>query len=409
MLLHAGIAGIIAAIEREETINRKHAQAMLVGPGGSGKSSFMDRMTNKRRLVYLSTGVANPVVIVDVNVNPSTFHAVTVFDANHWEEVKFDISLVGQIHESTNSVKPQAKKTEVNQNPSSLSASSPSVKSTSGSSTKADAERVTAATTTIPTSRPPAANEDIREVISSAVRKHGGFTQFENRLKKKFTLYLRDAGGQVEFQEMVSLLVFGPSIFFFVFRADQELDSTFEVGYRKSANESINCYTSSITTKEALLQCLASVYAMEMPGKAGLDVHNPYVFIVATHKDKLGQLATEKIRQLNSDLKSLIKESGFENLVQYADWAKYEVVFAVDNTAEDDEDFKAIRSKVHNLIVGREEFSIEYPISYLLFCLELQSDQRSVLTIDECRVIAAKYKIVGDQVGRFFFVDVQDT
>lgn len=409
MLLHAGIAGIIAAIEREETINRKHAQAMLVGPGGSGKSSFMDRMTNKRHLVYLSTGVANPVVIVDVNVNPSTFHAVTVFDANHWEEVKFDISLVGQIHESTNSVKPQAKKTEVNQNPSSLSASSPSVKSTSGSSTKADAERVTAATTTIPTSRPPAANEDIREVISSAVRKHGGFTQFENHLKKKFTLYLRDAGGQVEFQEMVSLLVFGPSIFFFVFRADQELDSTFEVGYRKSANESINCYTSSITTKEALLQCLASVYAMEMPGKAGLDVHNPYVFIVATHKDKLGQLATEKIRQLNSDLKSLIKESGFENLVQYADWAKDEVVFAVDNTAEDDEDFKAIRSKVHNLIVGREEFSIEYPISYLLFCLELQSDQRSVLTIDECRVIAAKYKIVGDQVGRFFFVDVQDT
>ena len=71
---------------------------------------------------------------------------------------------------------------------------------------------------------------------------------------------------------------------------------------------------------------------------------------------------------------------------------------AVDNTSVSDDDFKAIRSKVHNLIVSRKEFTIEYPISYLLFCLELQSDQRSVLTLEECRAMAAKYKIVGDQV-----------
>ena len=57
----------------------------------------------------------------------------------------------------------------------------------------------------------------------------------------------------------------------------------------------------------------------------------------------------------------------------YADKDIGQVMFTVDNTSEGDEDFKSIRSKVHSLITGREEFSIEYPISYLLFCLELQN------------------------------------
>ncbi len=401
---------IIAAIEKEESIDRKHAQAMFIGPGGSGKSSLMDRMINKRRLLYISTGVANPVVIVDIDVNPPTFYAVTVLDSDRWEEVKFDKSLVGQMHEgacSSQQQQVQTKTSEVSPNPPPQSTASPTPESASVSSTTTDADREVVmasnpVTTTLSTSRPPV-NDDIRQAISSAVTKHGGYAKFENLLKRKFSLYLRDAGGQVEFQEMVSLLVFGPSIFIFVFRADQGLKSTFMVGYRTSASKSINCYKSSITTEEALLQVLASVSAMDMPGEAtSLDTHNPYVFIVATHKDKLGPSADQKIHELNGYLKSLIKESGFDNLVQYADRAKGEVMFAVDNTSESDEDFKAIRSKVHNLIVSREEFTIKYPISYLLFCLELQSDPRSVLTLEECRAMAAKYNIVGDKVRDIF-------
>ena len=101
----------------------------------------------------------------------------------------------------------------------------------------------------------------------------------------------------------------------------------------------------------------------------------------------------------SSVLNSLIVKSGFRDLVQYADAGKGQVMFAVDNTSESDEDFKAIRSKVHSLISGRKEFTIEYPIAYLLFCLELQNLKRSILTLDECKVMAAKYGIEGDQVS----------
>ncbi len=129
-----------------------------------------------------------------------------------------------------------------------------------------------------------------------------GFNRVKKHLKKTSSLYLRDTGGQMEFQEMIALLIVSPSIFFFVFRLDLNLKSKFTVKYRKSPGESLNCYTSSITTEEALLQCLASVYAMDTPDKESVKTHKPLVYIVGTHADQLGSDATTKIAEINGRL-----------------------------------------------------------------------------------------------------------
>ena len=42
---------------------------------------------------------------------------------------------------------------------------------------------------------------------------------------------------------------------------------------------------------------------------------------------------------------------------------------------------------------------IVYPISYLLFCLELQDRNCNTLSLDEFKAIAAKCGIAGDQVS----------
>ena len=415
--MHVGyVSGIVKALKEDEDIDRKHAQAMFIGPGESGKTSLMDRLLKRPRIIYTSTGVVKSVVIVDVDMeNPpaehsSSFHAVAVFDSDTWEEVKFDKSIVSHMHESVYTLQlhqTQTKKeSEASLQPPIQPTATPAPVSVSAEGNlTADVGRplLEPAATSIPSTRRPPVSDGIREVISSAVERHGGYTKFDSLLKRKFSLYLRDAGGQVEFQEMVSLLVFGPSIFLFVFRADRDLKSTFQVRYRKSATESLNHYTSSITTEEALLQCLASVYAMDTSSQAGHHTPNPHVFIVATHKDKLGPSANQKINQLNKDVKSLIIENGFESLVQYADRAKGQVMFTVDNTSDSDEDFKPIRSSIHDLVVSSKEFTIKYRLSYLLFCLELQSDQRNVLTFDECTAMAAKYNIVGDNVSDLLY------
>ena len=167
-----------------------------------------------------------------------------------------------------------------------------------------------------------------------------------------------------------------------------------------SANKSINCYTSSITTEEALLQCLASVYAMDTSEEDSVKTHKPMVFIVGTHKDRLGPEAEGiiKINDLNRHLDLIIRNNGFRDLVQYAG-DDHNVMFAVDNTSDSEEDFQKIRSNVNCLINTRKEFSIEYPISYLLFCLDLQNMKQNILTLDECKDLAAKHGIEGDQVS----------
>ena len=395
-------------MKSNKDIDRKHAQSTFVGPGGSGKTTFMCRLIHKRQLHHTSTGVATSVKQVDVDIgSASKFCSVDVLDSNTWEEVKFDKSLVSQMQEISRTV-PQkhtsvktskaSPRTPVESSTASLTASTKS-NITADFDTAVFTSKVSSQSSgqfaTIPfTSIEP----EITEVLSTTFKRHGGCTNFYHFWKKTFSFYMRDAGGQVEFQELVSLLIIGPSIFFFIFRADLGLKSTFQVGYRTSATESINCYTSSITTEEALLQCLSSVYAMDTPTQAGHSSPNPHVFIVATHKDKLGSSADQKIQQLNEDVKSLIEKSGFKHLVQYADIAEGQVMFVVDNMSESDNDFQPIRSQVHDLVVSRDEFTVNYRFSYLLFSLEFQNDQRNVLTLEECRVMAAKYKITGDKV-----------
>ena len=61
----------------------------------------MAKLLKGRKAITSSTGVSNPVVIVDIDIaNPSTFCSVTVMDGNTWKEVKFDESLVRQMNEA---------------------------------------------------------------------------------------------------------------------------------------------------------------------------------------------------------------------------------------------------------------------------------------------------------------------
>ncbi len=61
-------------------------------------------------------------------------------------------------------------------------------------------------------------------------------------LQTKCSLYIRDTGGQVEFQESLSLLIFGPSIFIFVLRTDIDIHTDSTIQYRLATGEISNKY-----------------------------------------------------------------------------------------------------------------------------------------------------------------------
>ena len=314
------IRTIIETHAYDQTIKRRVAQSTFVGPPGSGKSSFINRLRG-RPPKKKSTSTSRKIATVDLKqLKPSTLQAI---DLDSWERMESGEKFTRQI------------------------------KFSSG----------------------------IHSVMKF------GSEKCERELKRTSTLYLRDTGCLVEFQELLSLLIHGPSFVFFLFNVDISIEENFIIMY-----ESINTYTSSITTEDALLQCLCTVHAT---GEDHL------VFLVGTHIDELkereGDAFDDKIKGLNQYLHSLLLKNGYRDLVQYCNADKDEVIFTVDNMSDNDQDFNCIRSKVAYFL-NRGEFEVQYSLSYPLFCRDLLSRKKHVFTLKECRSMAAVYGITGEKV-----------
>ena len=224
------------------------------------------------------------------------------------------------------------------------------------------------------------------------------------QLKRTISLYFRDTGGQVEFQEILTILIYGPSIFFFVMKTHVSLDQPLTLEYRRG-DEVINKYESSTTTRQALVQTLASIDATMKP--TGITTHDPLVFIIGTHTDKLGselqdkeerlKAKEEQLLAIDKELERIITKHEFQHLVVYKDGKAKRILFPVDNISAEDADFQVIRQTINSKIVQSRRFQIKYPVSYLLFCLELRNENKDVLTRKECAVIAAKFEIKGEE------------
>ena len=386
------------AINKSGDIKRKLVHSVFLGSPGSGKSSLITRLVRKVPKDFSpSTGVCEPVIIVDVGIEDSsaTHASVTVLlQAGEWSEAEFEVSVVRQMNKESITITPKTMTPRTMPPPAPSTVplqphvshsttpcqTSGSVTSEMLTSDKADLSRRQLL--------PPL------KLISSVINKYG-YDRVQRYLRNSFSIYLTDTGGQVEFQEMVPLLISGPSIFFFLFRIDQDLRSKFKISYRKKDRTVINSYVSSISTEDALLQCLASVDAMD---KSDVKTHQPLVFIVGTHKDLLGSNAEEKISEIDQQLNDLINRHGYQHLVQYADQQSNRLMFTVDNYSKSEEDFECIRSRVSEIVIGRDEFAINYPISYLLFSLDLENMKKSIVSFDECVSLAAQYGISKDQV-----------
>ncbi len=399
-------------------IKRNSAHMVLVGLPETGKSSLLARVIKlgdkKRKLKSsgVSTGVMDGVVTVDVNVDEdgATLHAANIDEYDNWEEVEFDLCCLRQMGRECFVVNKDSEK--------SLDIVHPH--QGSNRSMNLGAQRKGMA------------------IVRNLLEKKG-FEAVSSHIGSKYSLYLSDAGGQVEFQELLPLLVNGTAIFIFVFPLHRDLDTPYKINHRKEVEGQIqlsNCYTSSITIRESLVQTLASIDAMEGSIDSSLPKHKPYVIIVGTHKDclveevasSLPETASDeakkkavdkRIRKINDNINSLLKEHSYEGLVIPTD--KKEVVFTVDNTCKDDDDFKKIRSRILRKVKSKE-FSILFPLSYLLAFLELQTYSSPFIKRSEFLKAVSQYglkemdidhclRFLHDRVGvlRFFpFGDLKD-
>ena len=370
-------------IEKGEEIKRKTAHIMIIGFPGSGKSHLLDNLLHRKRNNHsFSTDISDSVVVVDVTGGDTSSHSTVIGGQGlSWKMIESKDAIMNELLHSHKQAIPD----EIQQITD--SATMPSQKQ----GLLDEMPQHSTATKPEPTT---SLQNDVLRVL-----KQSNITSYE-QLKSTFSLYIRDTGGQVEFQEVLSILINGPSIFFFVMKANLSLDKPLTLQYRNK-NGLIDSYESATTTRQTLIQTLTTIRNTD--GPTDVSTHDPVVFIIGTHTDKIDPRESEEgtIKKLNAELHDLIKSHNFVDIVEYQDEKSKTVIFPVSNkhfkSESESKKFEDIKERVDKKIYGMPNFAIKYPLGYLLFCLELHHCQDDVLYREECEKIAAKFEISGDK------------
>ena len=376
----------------KETLKHTLSHGVMVGPARSGKSSLMSRLIGEMpSSTSPSTGVAEKVVQV-VGVRKSHTVALSVHDTI-WFKLLYNQEAIRLMKLTIQNIpsRDQPQQPAVPLTDSTVSSpptlmqrkpdnSSPIVRTHEPLST-------TAKSVTTPLPEGYVAPMEVFKGANKVKVLESFLQQFEN----SWSLYLTDTGGQVEFQELLPLFVSGPSVFFFTFRLDQELNERFTIEYHLPDGGRSKPYQSTLTVVESFLETLASVASMGTFTYERQQVAlKPKMFIVGTHKDKLDTAtADSEIKKIDQQLKDIIKSTSHyqEDTVQFA--TESQLIYTVNNFSKDDSDFMKIRSGVER-VVCHSKFEVQFPIHWLIFSLVLRQEtiKDRIISYKQCFSIA---------------------
>ena len=235
--------------------------------------------------------------------------------------------------------------------------------------------------------------------IFKGALKNKGLDGLREHLKNHWSLYLSNTGGQMEFQELLPLLVSGPSMIFVTFRLDRDLNKLYEIEYEVAvkANDSSKFksfkYTSSATPLETILQTLASFdavgtydYSKQQRERVALTYK---VFIIGTHRDILekshGQEVATKIQEIDQEIQKAVRDASYYRHIQFA--SRDQMIFTVNNFSESDSDFQHIRSSVQR-VIDTGDFRMTTPSHWLIYSLVLRQLKSRIESYDNCFRIA---------------------
>ena len=369
-------------MERNGIIRRTVIQGFFVGPARSGKNCLMNRLLQRiPSRVSPSTGVADSVVQVKCRTKgKSIFPAVAQIDGSTWRAMDDDdqvLDFMQVVAESGGQVtNSHACVTELFHTHSVEISHGVVEENIAQDMPVYDAPNQQ----TLSTISPSACTSGLPKTIFSEAVKRKGLPKSLTREMK--SLYLTNTGGQVEFQDVLPLLVSGPSIFFYTFRLDKDLNDKYEIQYELSGNRKSDPYRSSLTTLEGIIQTLASIDAMVTyiyQGRQKKEV-KPKVFFVGTHKDKLDrQSKKETLESVDQQLREAV--SPFRDIVEYA--SEERLIFATNNFSESDSDFHGIRLRIDDL-VNQNQYVMTFPSNWLAFSFILKHLKAQVISFDQC-------------------------
>ena len=207
-----------------------------------------------------------------------------------------------------------------------------------------------------------------------------------------FSVCFTDTSGKPEIQELLPALIAGPAIFFLLFKLTDNLNQKYTVRYTKADAVKSRPYVSSFTVKEMMLRSLASIsslcYYNDQDNGAKKQIRSK-VILVGTHKD----LATEdQIQEIQQELHETLQGTDYfrENIIEYA--SLYEPAVTINDCHLEGHDMQTIH-KIIQRIAGNPALKISIPFSWLMLSLLLRKLTNSVITYEDCQLIAAQCSI----------------
>ena len=383
------------AIKEKGSCDERFVQSFLSGSPRSGKSSFKHRVVGRHRNTQASTGVAEKVTRVEVSRSTVQVGGLV------WNELKssedeeaivankisinvfLQPSLMQDTATSINNQGPlqhflwkMKKILRIRRMPQRNQLTSYYDETTS-ESTGVNPYQIMKSSSNRPLS------STLTPVTATAgVQDSDSYVSYKNI----WTQYMSDVGGQPEFQELLPNLLYGPSLFYHVFRADQSLYDKVHVEYLHSNGESMVPYDTTVSTKDAILQFLSSISSISK-SQGGKQV-SPKVLFIATHIDKLE--SEDKIVEIDQELQQIVKgtQAFKNNMIVYGSEAC--MLLPVNNLSKDDGAFQNVRAVVDRVVTGSDNYCISVPYTWSLFSITIQHLKEQVLSYDTCLAVGKK-------------------
>ena len=390
----------LRAMEKQGMLKHSCVHGVFIGPARSGKNSLMERLVgNMPCSKSPSTGVAE--TVVQVQVQKSYTMAASV-EGSIWSRIDYDDEAIRLmiLHSDQKNIQFEAQKMV-------LSAQS----HTSINSVAISEDELLTESIPVPNNSHDKSGPSIAvpthshkqysgvpplDILKTAI-KLKGLQALQQHFEKTWSLYLSNTGGQMEFQEVLPLLVSGSCIFFYTFRLDRDLNECYEIHYEFPDGTTSDSYKSSMTTIEGIVQSLASIAAMGIFVYRGSQKRKirlqPKVLFIGTHRDRLdNERATGIIASIDQDLQRSTAQ--FSSLIEFA--SKEQMMFAVNNFSQEDIAFQEIRSTVER-IVERHEFEMVSPSRWLIYSLALRRLKAEIVSYKECFEIAKQCGITDEE------------
>lgn len=362
------VEATLQAIERKGALSHTVVHGVFVGPARSGKNSLMENLLGQILPSNSpSTGVAE--AVVQVQVEKLTTIAATVDVGSIWSKIDDNDEVIRliSIHSDPRNIwfENQPNLELVHER----------------------CECVAPLTTS---------SDTPLEILTRTIE-NKGLDALQKYFDTSWSLYLSNTGGQIEFQEILPLLVSGPCVFFYTFRLDRDLSEHYTIEYELSDGTKSKLYKSGLTTIEGIQQSLASIAAMGIFVYQGHEKKRvqlrPKVFFVGTHRDQLrSNLAESIIAEKDQYLQKSTRQ--FIDIIEFA--SSFQMLFAVNNFSHDKSAFQMIRSAVDRA-VERHEFEMVCPSHWLILSFALRRFDQEIVSYEECFEVAKLYGIVDEK------------